>query len=48
MGEPTPERGGRAKRYYKVSQAGIAAVRRAERAFRSLLAGLQIPGGANV
>jgi DNA-binding PadR family transcriptional regulator len=27
LGSPTPERGGRAKRYYRLSRAGLAAVR---------------------
>jgi PadR family transcriptional regulator, regulatory protein PadR len=42
LGEPTPERGGRAKRYYAVSAAGAAAVERAQRSYQSLLEGLQI------
>ena len=28
MGEPTPERGGRAKRYFKLTTAGVAALSR--------------------
>ena len=47
VGDPTPERGGRAKRYYAVSGVGIKAIARAERAFRRLLEGLKIPGSAN-
>ena len=47
VGEPTPERGGRAKRFYTVSGVGIKAIARAERAFRRLLDGLVIPGGAD-
>jgi DNA-binding PadR family transcriptional regulator len=43
-GEPTPQRGGRAKRYYKVTAAGAAAISRAERAFRNMLDGLALPG----
>lgn len=42
LGDPTPERGGRAKRYYTVSAAGAAAVERAQRSFRSLLEGLTL------
>lgn len=42
LGEPTPERGGRAKRYYTVSAAGAEAVERAQRCYQSLLEGLQI------
>jgi len=48
MGEPTPERGGRAKRYYTVSASGVEAIARAQRAYRSLLDGLEIPGGLHV
>ena len=47
MGAPTPERGGRAKRYYEVSGVGIKAIAQAERAFRRLREGLVIPGAAN-
>lgn len=42
LGEPTPERGGRAKRYYSVSAAGAAAVERAQRSYQRLLEGLHI------
>lgn len=42
LGEPTPERGGRAKRYYSVSAAGTAAIERAQRSYQSLLEGLRI------
>ena len=44
VGDPTPERGGRAKRYYKVSAAGVKAVTRAQNAYQSLLEGLEIFG----
>ena len=47
VGDPTPERGGRAKRYYEVSGVGIKAIAQAERAFRRLREGLVIPGAAN-
>lgn len=47
VGDPTPERGGRAKRYYTASGAGVKAIARAERAFRRLLDGLKISGSAN-
>jgi PadR family transcriptional regulator, regulatory protein PadR len=36
LGEPTPERGGRAKRYYRVTAAGEQAVGRTQAALRSL------------
>ena len=48
VGEATPERGGRAKRYYRVTAAGLAAVRRAHRDYRSLLQGLDILGESYV
>jgi PadR family transcriptional regulator PadR len=44
LGDPTPQRGGRAKRYFKVTKAGVEAVRRAQRAYKSLLDGLKIIG----
>jgi PadR family transcriptional regulator, regulatory protein PadR len=46
MGDPTPERGGRAKRYFKVTRSGEAAVAGAQRAYRRLLHGLKLRGGA--
>ena len=39
MGDPTPERGGRAKRYYEMTTAGMEALRESGRAFKSLWAG---------
>ena len=33
VGSPTPERGGRAKRYFRVTASGMKAVRQAKRAF---------------
>jgi len=48
MGHPTPERGGRRKRFYKVSPAGVDAVARAQTAFRRLLDGVELPGVACV
>ncbi len=47
LGDPTPERGGRAKRYYKVSASGFKAVKRVQNAYQSLLTGLELIGGAN-
>jgi PadR family transcriptional regulator, regulatory protein PadR len=47
MGEPTPERGGRAKRYFKVTRSGEAAVARAQRAYHNLLHGLKLRGGSS-
>src|SRR5882724_3341693 len=37
FGDPTPERGGRAKRYFKVTAAGVQAVARAQRSYQRLL-----------
>ena len=48
MGDPTPQRGGRAKRYVKVSAAGIEALTRALRAYERLLDGLDVLRGAHV
>jgi len=45
--DPTPERGGRAKRYFTVTAPGVRAVARAQRAYRRLLKGLVLPGGAH-
>ena len=40
VGAPTPERGGRAKRYFRVTPAGMKAIRQAKRAFTRLWSGL--------
>jgi PadR family transcriptional regulator len=47
VGEPTPERGGRAKRYYRISASGLDALVRAQRAYRSLMEGLELAGGSH-
>lgn len=47
LGEATPQRGGRAKRYFAVTRGGVAAVAAAQRAYKSLLQGVVLPGGAN-
>lgn len=41
VGEPTPERGGRSKRYFRVLPKGITAVQRTQRALRAMAAGLR-------
>lgn len=46
-GEATPERGGRAKRYYEVTAEGQAALRQAQMDYRALLNGLDILGDAH-
>jgi PadR family transcriptional regulator, regulatory protein PadR len=40
LGEPTAERGGRAKRYFRVTARGLRAVREAQRVFTSLWTGI--------
>jgi PadR family transcriptional regulator, regulatory protein PadR len=40
MGDPTPERGGRAKRFFAVTPAGLRAVKEAQRAFSTMWRGL--------
>ncbi len=47
LGDPTPSRGGRAKRYISVTPKGVAAVASAQNAYRRLLEGLTLPGVAN-
>lgn len=44
MGEPTARRGGRAKRYFRVTGTGTAAVARAQRAYQKLLSGVDLKG----
>ena len=41
-GEPTPERGGRSKRYFRVTAQGVSAVHRTQSALRSLTEGLDL------
>ena len=40
LGDPTPERGGRSKRFFRVSAKGMAAVNRSHRALQRMTAGL--------
>jgi DNA-binding PadR family transcriptional regulator len=47
LGEATPQRGGRAKRYFAVTKAGRAALINAQLAYQRLLEGLDLLGGAN-
>ena len=46
LGEPTPERGGRAKKFFSVSSGGLDAVRRTQRAFVALWTGIPELKGA--
>jgi PadR family transcriptional regulator PadR len=39
-GDPTPERGGRSKRFFRVTANGMAAVNRTHRALQSMTEGL--------
>ena len=41
VGEPTPQRGGRRRKFYALSPAGITAMRQAYHAFRSMADGLE-------
>ena len=43
-GDPTPERGGRSKRFFQVTAQGVSAVNRTHRALRSLTEGLDFLG----
>lgn len=45
IGEATPERGGRAKRYYSLTAIGLAALQRAQGEYQNLLQGLNILEG---
>jgi DNA-binding PadR family transcriptional regulator len=46
LGEPTAERGGRAKRYFRVTVRGLREVRDAQRVFTSLWNGIpKLKGG---
>lgn len=44
MSDPTPQRGGRAKRYVTVTAAGMKALTRSLRAYERLLDGLNLRG----
>ncbi|HEY2498144.1 MAG TPA: helix-turn-helix transcriptional regulator [Candidatus Angelobacter sp.] len=41
-GDPTPERGGRAKRFFRVTARGVSAVNRTHRALQSMTEGLDL------
>jgi DNA-binding PadR family transcriptional regulator len=44
FGDPSPQRGGRAKRFFKVTRSGIQAVARVQRGYQRLLKGVSLPG----
>jgi DNA-binding PadR family transcriptional regulator len=47
LGDPTPDRGGRAKRFVKITSSGLEAVTRAQRSYQNLLRGVSLPGLAH-
>lgn len=47
-GPPTPERGGRAKRFYTVTGNGRERLVSAQRSFQSMMSGLNLLGGKHV
>lgn len=42
LGDPTPERGGRSKRFFRVTAKGMLSVNRSQRALRSMTEGLNL------
>ncbi|HET9401297.1 MAG TPA: helix-turn-helix transcriptional regulator [Candidatus Acidoferrales bacterium] len=42
LADPTPERGGRAKRFFKVEPRGVAALMRSEKALQRMRQGIRI------
>ena len=44
LGDPTPERGGRSKRFFRVTGEGLAAVNRTHRALKTMTEGLDLAG----
>ena len=44
LGDPTPERGGRPKRFFRVTAKGVAAVNRTQKALQSMTEGLSLIG----
>jgi PadR family transcriptional regulator PadR len=44
QGDPTPERGGRSKRFFRVTAKGMAAVNNTHRALQSMIEGLILTG----
>jgi PadR family transcriptional regulator len=47
FGEPTPQRGGRSKRFFTVTASGAKALARAQHAFQRLLEGLDVLRGSH-
>jgi PadR family transcriptional regulator PadR len=48
LGDATPERGGRAKRYFKLTAEGVRNVREAQRALEALWVSLPQPRGSKL
>jgi DNA-binding PadR family transcriptional regulator len=46
LADPTAERGGRAKRFFKVTKTGTEALTEAQRSYQRLLKGLNLLGGS--
>jgi PadR family transcriptional regulator, regulatory protein PadR len=44
LGDPTPQRGGRAKRYFTVNSKGVEAITRAQQSYRRLMEGCELQG----
>jgi PadR family transcriptional regulator, regulatory protein PadR len=44
LGDPTPERGGRSKRFFRVTAKGVTAVNRTQKALQSMTEGLDLIG----
>jgi DNA-binding PadR family transcriptional regulator len=45
LGDPTPERGGRSKRFFRVTAKGVTAVNHTHRALQSMTEGLDLVQG---
>jgi DNA-binding PadR family transcriptional regulator len=45
LGDPTPERGGRAKRYFRVTPAGVRALKTTREALTNLWSGIPLLSG---
>jgi PadR family transcriptional regulator, regulatory protein PadR len=45
LGDPTSARGGRAKRYYRLTARGLKMLNETQRAIQGLMAGLSLAGG---
>jgi|ERR1700728_2100687 PadR family transcriptional regulator, regulatory protein PadR len=41
-GDPTPQRGGRSKRFFRVTAKGVSAVNRTQRALQTMTEGLEL------